>query len=137
MAHPEFKTPLKQLLLSASANALNLSQRSSDIYESFIDVHKSCKRATRNQMIIYKHAILLHKLYNVNFPQAEWMDLNIHQTPTSWQTKFKISKGNKFLVGNNIIATRLSILNNKIDLNDLNLPLDSFKVKYKKMLLCS
>ena len=64
------------------------------------------------------------------------MDLNMHQTITSRQTKFKITKANKFLIGNNILTTRLSILNNKIELNDLNLSLDSFKVKYKQMLLC-
>ena len=92
---PNLKPPLKQLLLSASADELKLSQRSSDIYELYIDVHKSCKRATPNQMITYKHAILLHKLYNVNFPQADWLDLNIHQTLTSRQTKFKITKANK------------------------------------------
>ena len=107
------------------------------MFESFMDIHKSCKRATPSQIIAYKHAILLHKLYNANFPQADWMDLNFHQILTSRQTKFKISKGNKFLVGNNILATRLSILNNKVDLNDLNLSLDSFKVKYKKIFLCS
>ena len=133
---PNLKPQLKQLHLSASANALKSSQRSPDMYESYIYVHKSCNRATPNQIITYKHAILLHKLYNVNFPQADWLDLNIHQIITSRQTKFKITKANKFLIGNNILTTRLSILNNKIEPNDLNLPLDSFKVKYKKMLFC-
>ena len=74
---PNLKPQLKQLLLSASANALKLSQRSPDMYESYIDVHKSCNRATPNQIITYKHA-LLHKLYDVNFPQGDWLDLNIH-----------------------------------------------------------
>ena len=86
------KPPLKQLLLSASANALRLSQRTLDIYESCIDVHKSRKRATPNQMITYKHAILLHKLYNVNFLQADWLDLNIHQTLTSIKQSSKLPK---------------------------------------------
>ena len=84
------------------------------MYESYIDMHKSCNRATPNQIITYKHALLLHKLYNVNFPQADWLDLNIHQTFTSRQTKFKIIKTNNYLVGHNILAARLSILNDKI-----------------------
>ena len=68
---PNLKPQLKQLLLSESENALKLSQRSPDMYESYIDVHKSCNRATPNQIITYKHAIILHKFYNVNFPQAD------------------------------------------------------------------
>ena len=85
---PNLKPQLKQLLLSASAIALKLSQRAPDMYELYVNVHKSCNRATPNQIVIYKHALLLHKLYHVNFPQAEWLDLNIHQTFTSRQTKF-------------------------------------------------
>ena len=80
---PTLKPPLQQLLLSASANVVKLAQNKNDMYESFIDVHKSCKRATPNQMITYKHAILLHKLYNPNQPQADWVDLNAHQIFTS------------------------------------------------------
>ena len=132
---PHLKPPLKQLLLSASANTLKLSQRSPNRYESFIDIHKSCERATPNQMMNYKHAILLHKLYNNNQPSADWVDLNIQQILTSRQTEFNILKSNNFLVGNNLLATRLAILNNKICLADLNLSLDTFKVKYKEKFL--
>ena len=45
------------------------------------------------------------------------------------------SKSNNFIVGNNILSTRLLTLNNKIDLTDLNLSLDTFKIKYKEKLL--
>ena len=85
-------------------------------------------------MITYKHAIQLHKLYNDNFPKADWIDLNFQQILTSRQTTFKVTKSNNFIVGNNILSTRLSTLNNKIDLTDLNLSLDTFKVKYKEKL---
>ena len=132
---PNLKPPLKQLILSASANALKLAQRTPDPYESFINVHKSCNRANPNQMMLYKHAILLHKLYNGNPPKADWLDLNFQQNLTSRQTKFIITKTNNYLVGNNILTSRLSVLNNKIELKDLNLSLDSFKVKYKKVFL--
>ena len=43
---PNLKPELKQHLLSASANALKLAQRYPDCMESFINVHKSVKRAT-------------------------------------------------------------------------------------------
>ena len=35
---PNLKPPLKQLLLSASANALKLSQQRPDVYESFVNI---------------------------------------------------------------------------------------------------
>ena len=68
---PNLKPQIKQLLMSASANALKITQRTPNPFESFIDVHKSCKRATPNQIIAYKHAILLHTLYKKRLPQAD------------------------------------------------------------------
>jgi hypothetical protein len=133
---PSLNPPLKQMLLSASANALKLSQNRPDFYESFINIHKSCNRAQPDQLITYKHAILLHKLYNNQQPQADWIDINVYQVFNSRREHFKIMKNNTYLVGNNLLATRLSVLNDKISLEDLNLSLDSFKVKYKKTLLC-
>ena len=46
------KVALKQILFYASENTLLLSQRPTNLHESFIDIHKSCKRATPNQMIV-------------------------------------------------------------------------------------
>ena len=86
-------------------------------------------------MLIYKHAILLHKLYNTNIHGTDWVDLNLDQILTSRQTTFNIMKSNIFMVGNNLLTTRLSILNNKVNLNDLNLSLETFKVKYKNKFL--
>ena len=86
-------------------------------------------------MMQFKHAILLHNLYSINLPQADWLDLNFNQILTSRQTSFKVIKSNNFLVGNNLITNRLATLNGKVDLKDLNLSLDSFKIKYKKEML--
>ena len=86
-------------------------------------------------MIKYKHAILTHKLYNQEQPKADWLDLNFNQTFTSRQTKFKTIGNNNFKVGMNLLSNRLTVVNDQIELNDLNLSLDSFKVKYKKQML--
>ena len=59
------------------------------------------------------------------------------QTLNSRQSNFNIIKSINYKVGNNILANRLSILNNKIALSDLNLSLDSFKCKYKLSLLAN
>ena len=132
---PTLKPELNQLLLAASAKALKVSQRHPDRMESFVNVHKQCKRALPPRMIEYKHAILLHKLYNEHQPVSDWIELNMDQILTSRQTHFKINKTNTYKIGNNKLTSRLSILNDKILLQDLNLSLDSFKVKYKKSLL--
>ena len=34
----------------------------------------------------YKHAIILHKLYNIQIPQMEWIELNFNQKLTSRET---------------------------------------------------
>ena len=132
---PNLKPELNQMLLSSSANALKISQRHPDRMESFTNVHKNCKRALPIQIIEYKHAILLHKLYNDQIPVSDWVELNFNQILTSRQTLFKVTKNNNFKVGNNKLTSRISILNGKIPLNDLNLSLNAFKVKYKKIML--
>ena len=132
---PSLKPELKQILLSASARALKVSQRAPDRFESFINIHTACKRALPNQLIIYKHSILLHKIYNSQSPKMDWIDLNFNQTFNTRQIYFRTTKSNNHIIGNNILNTRLTVLNSKIPLIDLNLSLDSFKVKYKSILL--
>ena len=47
------------------------------------------------QLIVLKHAILLHKLYNEQLPDTDWIELKINQILTSRQTHIKVSKSNK------------------------------------------
>ena len=132
---PTLAPELKQILLSASANALKLSQHVPNQMQSFISIHEECKRALPEQMMLYKHAIMLHKLYDENYPETEWLALNFQQTTCQRQTKFYVLKSNNYKIGNNILTNRLSTLNNKIDLNDLNKSLSSFKVLHKTKIL--
>ena len=113
---PQFK----QLLLSASAAALKLSQSVQNRMHSFANKHIECKRALQEQMIIYKHAILLLKLYNNESPEIEWIALNYQQILTTRQTKFSVIKATKKRIGNNILTNRMHVLNNKINLLNLN-----------------
>ena len=46
---PKLKPEINQLILSASVNALKLSKRCPNMYESFINIHKSCRRATPSE----------------------------------------------------------------------------------------
>ena len=86
-------------------------------------------------MLLYRLSIQLYKLYNSNVHSLEWVSFNWNQILTSRQSNFSILKKNVKKVGLNILVNRLSALNSKIPLEWLNGPLDSFKVKVKRLLL--
>ena len=61
---PTLKSTLKQNLLSASAKALRVCLKFYDVYTSFNVLHTMCKRASPEQLMLYKLALCLFKLYN-------------------------------------------------------------------------
>ena len=83
----------------------------------------------------YKLAICLYKLYNIEFNPIEFYLLNFNQILTSRQMNFTIVKSNRTRVGLNSLAKRLHILNGIIPLEWLNLSIETFKVRCKKLLL--
>ena len=66
------------------------------MYESFVNIHKSCKRAQPDQYIFNKNSISLHKLDSSQFPGKKLIELNLNQTLTSRQTTFKTLKLDNF-----------------------------------------
>ena len=58
------------------------------------------------------------------------VDLNFKHTFGQRQTNFLRIKSRKDEIGNKILANRISILGNKINVEDLNVSLKSFKIKY-------
>jgi hypothetical protein len=80
---------------------------------------------------MYKHALLLFNIYTLHIPHFEWIALNFDQTISSRQNKFETRSYTTYPIGKNILSARLSILNNKIPLDWLNLGKDSYKVKCK------
>ena len=102
---------------------------------SFERLHQMNKRATPMKMSMYKLAIQLFKLYNSDKATPDWIDLNLQQNFNGRSTKFLISNYAKYKIGSNLLANRLSALNNTIELSWLNLSLNSFKIKCKSLLL--
>jgi hypothetical protein len=82
--------------------------------------------------MIFKHAILLHKLYNQRQPITEWTHLSFQHQFTIRRGLFHVAKTNNYRIDENILVNRLSILNYLIPLDWLNLSLESFKVKAKE-----
>ena len=102
---------------------------------SFNTLHTLNKRATPKQFMTYRHAILLHKVYNDETTNQNRLDLFFNQQFNNrWETvKFIDTKNYK--IGNNILSNRFIILNGKIKYDWLNLPFNSFKLKCKELFL--
>ena len=124
-------------LKSASANAIRSCDNSLTIFNTHTQIHNSADRAMPDQMLNYKHAILMHKLFTSCQPDQEFvlMNFQFNQNPRLPPANF-FSRQN-FEVGNNILLNRFSHLNNKIEKSWLELSLDSFKIKCKKLFLQS
>ena len=114
---PTLNTYSKQLLLLASAKALKLCNKDYSHDHQYVDLHKTNKRATPNQILLYKHALLLFKLYNCVDTTMDWVHLNFQQILTSRQLNFIASRNNDNKIGFNSICNRLTLLNNLIPLS--------------------
>ena len=135
---PTLNYQCKRMLLSASANALKLCSLYYDPSISYVDLHLLYKRALPNNYCLYRHCLLLFKVFNTSIPKKDWLDLNfrmINTSNTSRQTHFEISNSSSYKVGNNILSNRLSCISKKITLDMLNLPIETFKIKCKSMFL--
>ena len=96
---PTIKSSLKQKLLSASTKALKVCSKTIVDNISYINLHKLYGRATPDQMMSYKLALCLLKLYNSNFNSVEFVSINFNQILTSCQTNFITIKNNRTKVG--------------------------------------
>ena len=129
---PSLKTNLKQSLLSASARALRICNRTNNYYVSFNNLHAACDRANPEMICLYKMALSLFNLYNNDYKPLEFALLNFNQILTGRQTNFISLKSNVRKVGINCLANRLTVINNKIPLDWLNLSLNTYKINCKK-----
>ena len=129
------KKSLKRTLLTASSRALKVCLKNFDPYISYETLHKMAKRATPEKLMMYKLSLQLHKLVNHQIPVNDWLYLNEHIIQTSRQQRFKIAKHNRLRLGFNTISNRLWYLNDKIQLDWLNLSFETFKIKMKELFI--
>ena len=128
------KPSLKQKLLSAWAKALKSCVKNVDPMISFENIHIMCNRATPNQIMKYKLALFLFKLYNLNFNSVEFLSLNFNPVFTSRQSTFKILRNNNIRIGLNSLSNRLHLIKDIIPLDWLNILISLFKIKCKRLL---
>ena len=109
----------KKQLLSASALSLIFFTCNYDCNISIRTMHKQLKRATPNQIMIHKHALLLHKAYNDETNSPEWLDLFIDQTFNNRNTNANFIDTSNFKIGKNLQPNIFTLLNNKISYESL------------------
>ena len=121
----------------ASANAIRACDKSLTIYNSRTQIHREAKRALPDQMLNYKHAITMYKLFNNCQPETEFIQLNFQLNQNQRITNANFFKRQNYDSGKNILLNRFTHLNDKIKKSWLDLSLDTFKIKCKQLFLQS
>ena len=132
---PTLNNNLRQKLLSSSAKAIKVCMKFNDPMISFVRLHEMAGRATPENLLFYKHALALFKLFNGPYHSIEFASLNVNLVLTPRQSQFQIMKTHRLKIGANALSNRLYVINGKIPLDWLNLTLDSFKINCKKLFL--
>ena len=127
---PEIGPAMKQNLLSISACALRLCDKSNNCELSFIKLHERQKKCTPTQIMTYQSALQLHKVINFEKPNFEAVTVLNQIICTRRQTVFLIFKECSSKIGMNTTANKFYQLTGKISLCTLGY---SF-VHYKKMM---
>ena len=122
-------------MLSASAAPLKLCTPQYNSMISFKSLHLIRKRAMPCQISLYKHALCLHILYNSESTSYDWLSLFFNQNFNARHKFANFTNTARYKIGNNLIGNRFTFLNGKIELDWLNLPLISFKIKCKSLFL--
>ena len=95
------------------------------------NVHKHFHQSTPMQIGLFKLALLLHKTFNSTNHSKDWLSLANQIVSTGRQHKFDILRTNNHKIGLNIMANKFYYLKLKIELDLLNLSLNSYKSKMK------
>ena len=121
--------------MSASANALKIINNVSDLRISYIQLHNQEKRAIPMNFAKYRLSIQLYKIYNGHNLNEDWQDMNMQQNFNARNEFFQINDFSNTKIGQNKMCNRLTVLNQQVNLNWLNLSLTVFKLKAKAIFL--
>jgi len=122
----------KKKLKSISARALRLVTGDDYMMFSFDELHCMFNRATPIQWSMYQHCLFFYKLFNNQLPEDLWLELCEVISISERTTKIVISRQFSRRVGLNRFCNRLGFISDFINVNNLNLGLDTFKVKLKR-----
>ena len=98
---------------------------------SFEEIHKKCNQSTPDHIAQYKNALKLHKLFNTALPSKIWLDLTNQIITNSQQNFFNCLRVNNYKIGLSTMVNEFYSLNDKIELNLLNLYYTAYKKNWK------
>ena len=104
-------------------------------FSTHTEIHQLADRALPEKMSIYRHAVLLYKLFNNIICENEFVLLNFQLYDNERAQKLVFLKDQKYEAGKKILLNRFTELNNMIDKDWLNLSLETFKIKCKTIFL--
>jgi hypothetical protein len=130
---PSLCRQTKTQLMRASANPLKICCPSYDMSISFERLHNITHRPNPDTLMKYKHALLLHKVYNSTEQDRNWSDLFFNQQFNERQTTVNFFDMSRYKQGKNILSNRLNCINGTITYNSLNLEFKAFKSLCKKI----
>ena len=88
-----------------------------------------------SQILLFKHAVTLHRLVSNEIPTFEWLALHFNIILTSRMVNFKVIPEFNYKIGQSILTNRFQILNGLIPLDWLNKSYDTYKLLCKKKFL--
>jgi hypothetical protein len=132
---PKLIADLKKKLKRTSANALKICINDVTPFTAHTEIHNMAQRSPPQNYCLYKHALILYKLFNDCIPTLEHLHLNFQLADNERSDFLTFIKNDNFKVGANILINRLAELNGKINKNWLLLNLDSYKIKCKSIFL--
>ena len=132
---PKLNSQVKLQLYRASASALKLCTRNYNWSMSYCELHTINKGATPEQLMKYKMALQLFKLFNGYEPILDWLSLNQPLVLTSRQHFFEITSHTNYKIGNNFLSDSLHCLNKQFPLTWLSQSFNAFKLKCKTLFL--
>jgi hypothetical protein len=132
---PNLSLPLKKSLKKASANALRMCTNAVNIFSTHTEIHKATNRSTPDELTMYRHAILMYKLFNNLEPMNEHLHANFQLVDNPRSNKIVFHRLQSLDCGKNILLNRFVELNDMIEKDWLKLLIDSFKIKCKALFL--
>jgi exonuclease III len=125
---PSLARQTKNMLMSASASPLKICYRMYDRSISFERLHNLMNRSTPNTIMKLTHALILHKIYNTEIPNHNWLDLFFNQNFNNRNQNANFIDTSRFKQGKNLLINRFTCINNLIPYNVLNLKYGAFKI---------
>ena len=122
-------------LLSASAATLKMITFNYDYFISFVQTHTSLNRATPKMFMAYKHALILHRVFNNSSNSNDWLSLNSQLIFNARDQFVKVVDTSKLKIGKNLTVNRIRIVNGNIMYDWLNLSFETYQLKCKSIFL--